>query len=32
MSWIKHDKKVLEKVSESDIEKFTQIASQKFKN
>jgi len=32
MSWIKHDKKTLEKVSESDIEKFMQIASQKFKN
>ena len=32
MSWIKHDKKILEKVSESDIEKFMQIASQKFKN
>ena len=32
MSWIKEDKKILEKVSESDIEKFSQIASQKFKN
>ncbi len=32
MSWIKKDKKILEKVSESDIEKFAQIASQKFKN
>ncbi len=32
MSWVKQDKKVLEKVSESDIEKFVQIASQKFKN
>jgi len=31
MSWIKKDKKILEKVSESDIEKFAQIASQKFK-
>ena len=30
MSWIKLDKKILEKVSESDIEKFAQIASQKF--
>ena len=32
MSWIKEDKKILEKVSESDIEKFAQMASQKFKN
>lgn len=32
MSWIKLDKKILEKVSESDIEKFAQIASQKFTN
>jgi proteasome alpha subunit len=32
MSWIKQDKKILEKVSESEIEKFAQIASQKFKN
>jgi len=32
MSWIKNDTKTLEKVSESDIEKYMQIASQKFKN
>ena len=32
MSWIKLDKKILEKVSDSDIEKFAQMASQKFKN
>jgi len=31
MSWVKKDKKILEKVSESDIEKFAQIAGQKFK-
>ena len=30
MSWVKKDKKILEKVSESDIEKFAQIAGQKF--
>ena len=30
MSWIRLDKQVLEKVSESDIEKFVQAASQKF--
>jgi len=30
MSWIKKDTKSLEKVSESDIEKFAQIAGQKF--
>ncbi len=30
MSWVKKDKKIIEKVSESDIEKFAQIASQKF--
>ena len=30
MSWIKLDKQILEKVSESDIEKFVQSASQKF--
>jgi proteasome alpha subunit len=32
MSWIRLDKKILEKVSESDIEKFAQIATQKFTN
>ena len=32
MSWIKQDTKILEKISESDIEKFMQTASQKFKN
>jgi len=32
MSWIKHDKKVFEKVSESDIEKFVNIAKEKFPN
>jgi len=32
MSWIKKDTKSLEKVSESDIEKFAQIAGQKFNN
>jgi len=32
MSWIKLDKKVLEKVSESDIEKFVKIAGEKFPN
>ena len=32
MSWINLDKKILEKISESDIEKFAQIASQKFTN
>lgn len=30
MSWIKLDKKILEKVSESDVEKFVQAANQKF--
>jgi len=30
MSWIKLDKQILEKVSESEIEKFTKNASQKF--
>ena len=30
MSWIKLDKQIMEKVSESDIEKFVQSASQKF--
>ena len=30
MSWIKLDKKILEKVSESDVEKFVQSANQKF--
>ena len=30
MSWIKKDKKILEKVSESEIEKFVQIAKEKF--
>ncbi len=32
MSWIKLDKKVLEKVSDSDIEKFVNIAKEKFPN
>ncbi len=32
MSWISLDKKILEKVSESDIEKFSKIASEKFTN
>jgi len=32
MSWINLDKKILEKVSEDEIEKFAQIASEKFKN
>jgi len=32
MSWINLDKKILEKISENDIEKFAQIASQKFTN
>jgi len=30
MSWVKKDKKILEKVSESEIEKFVQIAKEKF--
>ncbi len=32
MSWIKHDKKILEKVPESEIEKFVNIAKEKFPN
>jgi len=32
MSWVKKDTKIFEKVSEGDIEKFAQLASQKFKN
>ena len=32
MSWIRLDKKTLEKVSESDIEKFSKIANEKFAN
>jgi len=30
MSWVKKDKKIFEKVSESEIEKFVQIAKEKF--
>jgi len=30
MSWVKKDKKILEKISESEIEKFVQIAKEKF--
>ena len=30
MSWVKKDKRILEKVSESEIEKFVQIAKEKF--
>ncbi len=30
MSWVKKDKKILEKISESEIEKFDQIAKEKF--
>ena len=30
MSWIKHDKQIMEKVSDSDIENFVQSAKQKF--
>jgi len=30
MSWVKKDKKILKKVSESEIEKFVQIAKEKF--
>jgi len=32
MSWVNLDKKIFEKISESDLEKFAQIASQKFTN
>ncbi len=30
MSWIKHDKKIMEKVSEADLEKFAKLAKEKF--
>jgi len=30
MSWIKHDKQIMEKVSDSDIENFVQSAKQRF--
>jgi hypothetical protein len=32
MSWIKLDKKILEKIPESEIEKFVNIAKEKFPN
>ena len=30
MSWIKQDKKIMEKVSEADLEKFAKLAKEKF--
>ncbi len=30
MSWIKHDKKIMEKASEADLEKFAKLAKEKF--
>ena len=32
MSWVKLDKKILEKIPESELEKFSKIAKEKFPN